>query len=60
MDSSHLGGGSHQAGRAAVPDISMGEIRDAGGEVGHLRLGSLGSASTLYRKFVCFFIDMYE
>lgn len=42
------GGRSHQRGRAAVPDLAMGQICDQGGEICHLRLGALGSRSAVH------------
>lgn len=49
------GGGSHQRGAAPLPDLSVGQICDQGGEICHLWLGSLGSTSALHCKLIIFF-----
>lgn len=50
------GGRSHKGGRATVPDLTVGKICDQGGEICHLRLGSLGPPSPLHCKLLFVFI----
>lgn len=57
------GGCSHQGGRAALPDLPLGQICDEGEDVRHLRLGSLGSPAALHCTlfhFYCFHFDFTQ